>query len=94
MVLEDNVWVGGQVTVLKGVTVGRDSVLGRGAVVRQSVPARVVVIGNPAKIVKRFPVPDGQADRSVPDGPAKRAEPDPTVQALSDVAIPLPAPPP
>lgn len=59
IVIGDNVWVGEQVTVLKGVTIGSDSVLGRGTVVRRDVPPRVVVIGNPQQIVKQFDVAEG-----------------------------------
>jgi NDP-sugar pyrophosphorylase family protein len=50
----NNVWIGDHATVLKGVTIGDNSVVGAGAVVTQSVPANVVVAGNPAKIVKHL----------------------------------------
>jgi acetyltransferase-like isoleucine patch superfamily enzyme len=50
----DNVWIGGGALVLKGVTIGRDAVVGAATVVREDVPAGVVVIGNPQQIVKRF----------------------------------------
>lgn len=63
IVIERNVWIGARATVMKGVTVGADSVVGLGCVVRQSVPPRVVVIGNPQQIVKHFdlgqPLNDG-----------------------------------
>lgn len=49
-----NVWVGYGCIVLKGVTIGDDSVVGAGSVVRSSVPAGVVVSGNPATLVKTF----------------------------------------
>lgn len=52
--IADNVWVGAQALVLKGTTVGRDSVVGAGSVVRGDVPPGVVVIGNPARIVKHL----------------------------------------
>ncbi len=52
--LGENVWIGAGALVLKGVTVGRDSVVGAATVVRTDVPERVVVIGNPQQIVKRF----------------------------------------
>ncbi len=52
--LGENVWVGAGALVMKGVTIGRDSVVGAAAVVRSDVPDRVVVIGNPQQIVKRF----------------------------------------
>jgi acetyltransferase-like isoleucine patch superfamily enzyme len=49
-----NVWVGGKATVLKGVTIGDDSVVGYGAIVVADVPAGAVVAGNPAKVVRRL----------------------------------------
>lgn len=54
IVIDQNVWVGARVTVMKGVRIGADSVVGLGAVVRKSVPAGVVVIGDPQQIVKHF----------------------------------------
>ena len=52
MVIGDNVWVAGRATVLKGVSIGADSVVGYGAVVTSDVPAGVVVAGNPARVVR------------------------------------------
>jgi maltose O-acetyltransferase len=54
IVLERNVWIGARATVMKGVHIGEDSVVGLGSIVRKSVPPRVVVIGNPQQIVKHF----------------------------------------
>lgn len=54
IVLEENVWVGAHALVLKGVRIGRDSVVGAATVVRSDVPQRVVVIGNPQQIAKKF----------------------------------------
>ena len=50
----DNVWLGGQSAVLKGVTVGENAVVAFRAVASSDVPPNVVVAGNPARIVKRF----------------------------------------
>ncbi|MEP7014528.1 MAG: acyltransferase [Verrucomicrobiota bacterium] len=50
----DNVWIGMNVVILKGVTVGENSVVAAGAVVTKSVPANCVVAGNPAVVVKSF----------------------------------------
>jgi maltose O-acetyltransferase len=50
--LDENVWLGGQSAVLKGVTVGKNSVVAFRAVVSDDVPPNVVVAGNPARIVK------------------------------------------
>ena len=54
VVMEDNVWVGGQVFIAPGVRVGRNSVVGLHAVVFEDVPPDVIVAGNPARIVRRF----------------------------------------
>lgn len=52
--IEDNVWLGDGCRVLKGVTIGENSVVAAGAVVSKDVPANVVVAGNPAKVVKQL----------------------------------------
>lgn len=54
IVLEDNVWIGAHATILKGVTIGHDSVVAAGAVVTRDVPPRTVVAGVPAKPIKTF----------------------------------------
>ncbi len=57
----DNVWIGMNAVILKGVTIGENSVVGAGAVVSKSVPANVVVAGNPAVIVKQLPIPGSES---------------------------------
>jgi len=52
VILEDNVWVGANAIILKGVRIGKNSVIGAGSVVTKDVPSNVVVAGNPAKIVR------------------------------------------
>ena len=47
-----NVWIGANATVMKGVSIGENSVIGLGSVIRKSVPPNVVAIGNPQQIVK------------------------------------------
>ena len=54
VVLEDNVWIGDGATVCKGVRIGRNSIVGAGAVVTRDVPDNVVVAGNPATVVKEL----------------------------------------
>lgn len=46
----DNVWLGGGVIVLPGVTIGDDTVVAAGAVVTRDLPAGVVALGNPARV--------------------------------------------
>ena len=50
----DNVWLGGGVIVLPGVTIGDDTVVGAGSVVTRDLPAGVVAVGNPARVVRRL----------------------------------------
>lgn len=51
----DNVWLGGGAIVCPGVSIGDNSVVGAGAVVTRDLPANVVAVGNPARIVRRAP---------------------------------------
>ncbi|WP_250288083.1 sugar O-acetyltransferase [Streptomyces atroolivaceus] len=48
----DNVWLGGGVVVCPGVTIGDNSVIGAGAVVTKDIPADVVAVGNPARVIR------------------------------------------
>ena len=50
----DNVWLGDHATVLKGVSIGANSVVAARAVVTKDVPANVIVAGNPARVVKEL----------------------------------------
>jgi acetyltransferase-like isoleucine patch superfamily enzyme len=54
VVIEDNVWIGGQVSVLPGVRIGRDTVVGIHAVVFDDIPAGVIAGGNPARVLRRL----------------------------------------
>ena len=50
--IADNVWIGMNATILKGVTIGENSVVAAGAIVTKSVPPNSVVAGNPAVVVR------------------------------------------
>ncbi len=50
--ISDNVWIGGGAEILGGSDIGSGAVIGAGSVVKGSVPARSVVAGNPAKVIK------------------------------------------
>jgi len=50
--IKDDVWIGGNVVILPGVTIGSNVVVGAGSVVTKDVPDNVVVVGNPARILK------------------------------------------
>lgn len=52
--LEDNVWLGGGVIVCPGVVIGKNSVIGAGSVVTKDIPANVVALGNPAKVLREI----------------------------------------
>ncbi len=52
VVLEENVWIGDSAIVCKGVTIGRNSIIGAGAVVTCDIPANVIAGGNPARVIK------------------------------------------
>lgn len=52
VIIEDDVWIGGRVTILPGVTVGEGCILAAGAVVTKSTLPYSVVGGNPAKVIK------------------------------------------
>ena len=54
IVIEDNVWIGGAAILLPGVRIGRNAVVGAGAVVTRSVPANTVVAGNPARVIREI----------------------------------------
>jgi acetyltransferase-like isoleucine patch superfamily enzyme len=49
-----NVWIGTNCTILPGVTIGDNTVIGAGSVVVKSIPADSVAVGNPAKVIKKI----------------------------------------
>lgn len=57
VIIEDDVWTGANITILKGVTIGRGSVIAAGAVVNKSCPPYSIIGGVPAKVLKfRFTI--------------------------------------
>jgi maltose O-acetyltransferase len=50
----DNVWLGGGVIVCPGVTIGENTVVGAGSVVTRNLPANVVAVGSPARVVREL----------------------------------------
>ena len=52
--IEENAWIGGAAIVLPGVRIGRNAVVGAGAVVTRDVLTNTVVVGNPARVVKEI----------------------------------------
>lgn len=55
IILGRNVWLGANVTVLPGVTIGDDAVVGAGSVVTKDVPEKAIVVGSPARVVRTVP---------------------------------------
>ena len=52
--IKENVWIGDSAIICKGVTIGKNSIIGAGAVVVKDVPPNVVAAGNPAGTVKNL----------------------------------------
>lgn len=51
----DNVWIGAAATILPGVTVGENAIVGAGSVVTRDVPANTIVAGVPARVIRKIP---------------------------------------
>src|SRR5262245_5784165 len=62
VMIEDRVWVGSRAIILKGVTIGHDSVVGAGAVVTRSVPPWSVVVGPAAQVIRTLSAADTEAN--------------------------------
>ncbi len=54
IIIEDDCWIGANVVVTAGTTIGKHCVIAAGAVVTKNVPAFCIAAGNPAKIIKRY----------------------------------------
>lgn len=54
VVIEDNVWVGSGSVILPGVHIGENSVIGAGSVVTKDIPADVVAVGNPCRVLRKI----------------------------------------
>ena len=50
----DSVWIGANVSVLPGVTIGSNTIIGAGSVVNKDIPAGVIAAGNPCKVIRRI----------------------------------------
>lgn len=53
IIIEDDVWIGFNSTILKGVTIGKGAIIGANTVILKDVPPFSVVVGNPARIIKQ-----------------------------------------
>ncbi len=73
--IEDNCWIGANVTICPGVTVGKNSVIGAGSVVIHDIPENSVAAGNPCKVIRQIDERDSRyyfKDRKI--DPADLAE--------------------
>jgi acetyltransferase-like isoleucine patch superfamily enzyme len=75
VVIGENVWLASGVGVLPGTTIGRNSVVGFGAVCAGSYPADSIIVGNPARVVKAVPGTASAAPLRAEDVPALPAHP-------------------
>lgn len=48
----NNVWIGADVSILPGVSIGDNTIIGAGSVVTKNIPASVIAVGNPCKVIK------------------------------------------
>lgn len=55
----ENVWIGANAVILPGITIGENSVIGAGSVVTKDIPANVVAVGNPCRVLREI----GEHDR-------------------------------
>ena len=63
----DRVWLGANVTVLKGVTIGNDAVVGAGSVVTKDIPVGAIAVGNPARVIRsKNPVFQTESEKQIP----------------------------
>ena len=58
--IEKNVWVGAGAVILPGVTIGENSVIGAGSVVTKDIPANVVAVGNPCRVIRQIGEKDNE----------------------------------
>ena len=60
----NNVWIGGDTKILAGVTIGDNTVIGAGSVVTKDIPANVVAVGNPCRVIRKITEEDTQRNHS------------------------------
>lgn len=58
--VEDNVWIGGSATILGGVTIGKNAIVGAGAVVTKDVEPNTIVVGNPVRVLRKITAEDSK----------------------------------
>lgn len=56
IIIEDDVWIGANATVIGGVTIGEGSIIGAGSVVVRDIPRGVIAVGNPARVLRKLQI--------------------------------------
>lgn len=85
IVIEDHVWIGVGAMILKGVRIGRNTVIGAGSIVTHDIPADVIAAGNPCRVIRALPpkvIDNGQPEAPsahitagpAATGPARRCD--------------------
>jgi len=64
--ISDDVWIGSNSVITAGVTLGKHCIIGAGSVVTKSVPDFSVVVGNPAKVIKKYNQSSGVWEKVIP----------------------------
>lgn len=52
IVIKKNAWIGARVSILPGVTIGENAIVGTGSIVTKDIPANSIAVGNPARVIK------------------------------------------
>lgn len=63
IIVEDDCWIGANVVITAGVTIGKHSVVAGGAVVTKNIPPYCVAVGNPARVIKQFNANTGEWEK-------------------------------
>ncbi len=84
ILIGEDCWLAGNVTVLPGVTVGRGAVVGAGSVVTKDVPAFHVVAGNPARILRKIETAMDPEQRPKDGRPADTGGPEEPMARLAE----------
>lgn len=54
IVIGDDVWIGGGTIIFPGVSIGNNTTIGAGSIVTKDIPANVVAVGNPCRVIKNL----------------------------------------
>lgn len=68
MTIGNNVWLGGNVVICPGVTIGDNSIIGAGAVVTHDIPADSIAVGNPCHVIAEVPDDWTPEERAAAEG--------------------------